>query len=130
LLPVIAWSLATSVSIGILVSPIKIAPSFWTEITVGSFGSLIAGAWVCGRSTGTPTVSNGAVTMKTTSNTSITSTSGVTLISDIGRRGLSPDRRPRAFPAYIDDAMYQGLSSSCRDRIALNSEANASSRPA
>ena len=51
----------------------------------GSFGSLIGGAWVCGNSTGTPTVNSGAVTMNTTSSTSITSTSGVTLMSDIGR---------------------------------------------
>ena len=42
-------------------------------------------AWVFGRSTGTPTLNSGAVTMKTTSNTSITSTKGVTLISAIGR---------------------------------------------
>ena len=61
------------------------APSRLTVMASGSFGSLIGGAWVCGSSTGTPTVSSGAVTMKTTSSTSITSTSGVTLISDIGR---------------------------------------------
>ena len=30
-------------------------------MTVGSFGSLIGGAWVCGNSTGTPTVNSGAV---------------------------------------------------------------------
>jgi hypothetical protein len=53
-------------------------------MTSGSLFSLMGEAWVCGRSTGTPTVSNGAVTMKTTSSTSMTSTSGVTLISDIG----------------------------------------------
>ena len=68
-----------------LVSWMKIAPSLLTVMTVGSFGSLIGGASVCGRSTGTPTVSSGAVTMKTTSSTSMTSTSGVTLISAIGR---------------------------------------------
>ena len=39
------------------------------------------GAAVFGRSTGTPTVISGAATMKTISSTSITSTSGVTLIS-------------------------------------------------
>src|ERR1700687_1835259 len=54
-------------------------------MTSGSFGSLIGGARVCGNSTGTPTVNSGAVTMKTTSSTSMTSTSGVTLMSDIGR---------------------------------------------
>jgi hypothetical protein len=42
-----------------------------------------AGARVLGRSTGTPTVNSGAVTMKTISSTSITSTKGVTLISDM-----------------------------------------------
>ena len=46
---------------------------------------VIGGAWVCGRSTGTPTVKSGAATIKTTSSTSMTSTSGVTLISAIGR---------------------------------------------
>ena len=54
-------------------------------MTSGSFGSVIGGALVCGRSTGTPTVSSGAATMKMTSSTSITSTIGVTLISAIGR---------------------------------------------
>jgi hypothetical protein len=63
-------------------------------MTVGSFGSLIGGAWVCGSSTGTPTVSSGAVTMKTTSSTSMTSTSGVTLISDIGRYRPRAERPP------------------------------------
>src|ERR1700688_3718333 len=38
-------------------------------------------AWLCGRLIGTPTVSSGADTMKTMSNTSMTSTNGVTLIS-------------------------------------------------
>ena len=60
-------------------------PSPLIVMTRGSFGSVIGGAWVCGRSTGTPTVSSGAATMKTTSRTSMTSTNGVTLISDIGR---------------------------------------------
>ena len=40
------------------------------------------GAAVFGRSTGTPTVISGAETMKTISSTSMTSTKGVTLISD------------------------------------------------
>ncbi len=39
-----------------------------------------------GRSTVTPTVSSGAVTMNTISSTSITSTNGVTLIAAIGAR--------------------------------------------
>src|SRR5208282_3544057 len=55
-------------------------------MTSGSLGSLMAGALVCGRSTGTPTVKSGAVTMKMTSRTSITSTMGVTLISLMRRR--------------------------------------------
>ena len=41
-------------------------------------------ALVLGRSTDTPTVNKGAVTIKITSKTNITSTNGVTLISDIG----------------------------------------------
>src|SRR5687768_11666884 len=44
----------------------------------------IASALVLGRLTGTPTVSSGAVIMKMTSSTSMTSTIGVTLISAIG----------------------------------------------
>ena len=54
-------------------------------MTSGSSGSTMELALVFGRSTGTPTVSSGAVTMKTISSTSITSTNGVTLISLIGR---------------------------------------------
>ena len=50
----------------------------------GGFGSVIAAAAVLGKSSGTPTVSSGAVTMKMTSSTSITSTIGVTLISASG----------------------------------------------
>src|SRR5579862_8957445 len=47
-------------------------------------------AWLCGKLIGTPTVSSGADTMKMMSNTSMTSTNGVTLISLMtGRR-----RRP------------------------------------
>ncbi len=48
------------------------------------FGSVSSAARDFGRSSGTPTLSNGAVTMKMTSNTSITSTIGVTLISASG----------------------------------------------
>ena len=53
--------------------------------TSGSSWPLIVRRLVFGRSTGTPTVSSGAVTMKMTSSTSMTSTSGVTLMSVIGR---------------------------------------------
>ncbi len=41
-------------------------------------------AAVLGSSTGTPTVSSGAATMKMINSTSITSTNGVTLISAMG----------------------------------------------
>ena len=51
-------------------------------------------ARLSGRFTGTPLASIGAVTMKMISSTSITSTSGVTLISAIGAR--RPDR-----PIYL-----------------------------
>ena len=56
---------------------------------LGAFATLIvfigsALAAVFGSSTGTPTVSKGAATMKMINSTSITSTNGVTLISDIG----------------------------------------------
>ena len=60
-------------------------PSGFTVMVMGSFSWLSALAWVFGRSTGTPTVISGAATMKMMSSTSITSTSGVTLISAIGR---------------------------------------------
>src|SRR5260370_25876586 len=55
-------------------------------------------ALVCGRSSGTPTVSRGAETMKMISRTSMTSTIGVTLISAMtGRRRCR--RRPPATAA-------------------------------
>src|ERR1700724_2875190 len=47
-------------------------------------------AWLCGRLMGTPTVSSGADTMKTMSNTSMTSTNGVTLISLMTARRRRP----------------------------------------
>ena len=61
-------------------------------------GSALAA--VFGNSTGTPTVSSGAATIKMISNTSITSTKGVTLISAIGRDRPRPRprRRPCASP--------------------------------
>src|SRR3546814_16046600 len=73
-------------------------PSQSIHTTTGSCGSESFAASVFGRSTGTPTVSSGAVTMKMTSSTSMTSTNGVTLISLIGRpprlpRGRSPGTR-------------------------------------
>ena len=68
-------------------------PSRLTLMDSGSRSWPSAGARVLGRSTGTPTVSKGAVTMKTISSTSITSTKGVTLISAMARRRIRP--RPR-----------------------------------
>src|SRR5689334_7017692 len=57
------------------------------ETVNGSLFCSSALAWLCGRSIGTPTVRSGAETMKTISNTSMTSTNGVTLISLMtGRR--------------------------------------------
>ena len=47
-------------------------------------GCWSSAAVVFGRSSGTPTVNKGAVTMKMISNTSMTSTIGVTLISASG----------------------------------------------
>src|SRR5437763_6705996 len=57
---------------------------------------LVCSCWplVSGSSIGTPTVSSGAVTMKTISSTSITSTNGVTLISCIGLCLRARLRRP------------------------------------
>ncbi len=52
---------------------------------IGSFSGVIGEALAFGRSTFTLDVISGAVIMKITSSTSITSTSGVTLISASGR---------------------------------------------
>ncbi len=52
---------------------------------IGSLSGVTGAALVFGRSTLTPDVISGAVTMNTISSTSITSTSGVTLISASGR---------------------------------------------
>jgi hypothetical protein len=54
------------------------------ESVNGSVSSGRESAEDSGRSTCTPTVNNGAVTIKIISNTNITSTNGVTLISLIG----------------------------------------------
>src|ERR1700730_10077646 len=62
-------------------------------------------AWLCGRLIATPTVSSGADTMKTMSNTSMTSTNGVTLISLMTarrrRQCLPLDADATTFPAII-----------------------------
>ena len=54
------------------------------ETISGAFGLSAFAEAAFGRSTLTPGVSSGAVTMKMISSTSITSTSGVTLISASG----------------------------------------------
>ena len=84
LLRVIACSRGTSWSIAASVSCRKTRPVLSIVMVKGSTRSLMLAAGVFGRSTGTPTVSRGAATMKTTRSTSMTSTIGVTLISDIG----------------------------------------------
>ena len=96
-------------------------PSRRTVTDSGSRSWPSACAFVFGRSTGTPTVSSGAVTMNTMSSTSITSTNGVTLISAIGRLRR---RRPRPFGALTQQRpSAAAFSSSWRDRIAENSSA-------
>ena len=75
-----------------------LAPVRSIEIATGSLFWSSAAALLCGRSTWTPVVNNGAVTMKMISSTSITSTIGVTLISAMtGRRRCR--RLPTAAPA-------------------------------
>src|SRR5580700_1855363 len=74
-----------------------------TEMVSGSRSCSSDFAWLCGRSSGTPTVSSGADTMKTMSNTSMTSTNGVTLISLITTRRrrlcLPAEAAPTTLPA-------------------------------
>ncbi|MNQ93750.1 hypothetical protein D3C85_1092320 [compost metagenome] len=74
-------------------SPMKMAPFWSIETVIGLSVVSTALASVLGSSTGTPTVSSGAEIMKMISSTSMTSTSGVTLISLSGR--LRARRRPR-----------------------------------
>ena len=64
----------------------NIAPVSSIETSIGFWSWSSALARLSGRFTGTPEVSSGAVTMKMISSTSITSTSGVTLISAIAAR--------------------------------------------
>src|SRR3954451_12384120 len=90
---VIAFNFGTSSFIATSVSLMKILPLISTDNCSGvlSWSRLLA--WVCGRSSGTPTVSSGADTMKMIKSTSITSTIGVTLIS-----AMTALRRPRRPP--------------------------------
>src|SRR5882724_370927 len=100
---VIAWSLATSSSTLISLFCRKTSPLVFTETVSGSLSLSSDFACVCGRSSGTPTVSSGAETMKMISSTSMTSTIGVTLISAItGLRRCR--RRPAVTPALAPPA--------------------------
>ncbi len=78
-----ASSFGTTSSSGITVSCRWISPAWFTETVIGWVSAFIGLACVSGKSIGTPTVSSGAATMKMMSSTSMTSTNGVTLISDI-----------------------------------------------
>src|SRR6266702_3852660 len=89
---VIACSFGTSSSTLISEFCRNTSPSSLTETVSGSLSWSSDFAWVCGRSSGTPTVSSGAETMKMMSSTSMTSTIGVTLISAM--TGLRRLRRP------------------------------------
>ena len=60
-------------------------PSAFTDTVTGSLSCAKGAALALGRSTFTPDVIRGAATMNTISSTSMTSTSGVTLISASGR---------------------------------------------
>jgi hypothetical protein len=102
LAPVIACSFGTSASFDV-VSCTKMTPSRLSVMTSGSFGSLIGGAWVCGRSTGTPTVKQRRRHHEDDEQHQHDVDSGVTLISDIG------GTRPRA--------------GRCRDAPAIDGEA-------
>ncbi len=81
----IACSLATRSGSATSLSCRKIRPSALMVTVSGWLSVLIGLASVLGRSTSTPEVISGAVTMKMMSSTSITSTSGVTLMSASGR---------------------------------------------
>src|SRR6185295_8836773 len=100
---VMACNLGTSSSILISVFCRNTPPLVSTDTVSGSLSWSSDFACVCGRSIGTPTVKSGADTMKMISSTSITSTIGVTLISDI--TGLRRWRRlPTAIPALAPPA--------------------------
>src|SRR5712671_3705866 len=88
-----ALSLGTSSSTPISVFCRNSCPWRLTEIVSGSLSWSRLLAWLWGRSSGTPTVRSGAEIMKMMSNTSMTSTIGVTLISL-----MTPRRRWRRRP--------------------------------
>ena len=106
------------------------APAFWTETVRGGWLSLTAAASVLGSSSGTPAVSSGAEIMKMIKRTSITSTSGVTLISDRAARRARRRRRPRPpveSASWTERAKAQ-LPPRRRVTAAARSSAKASSR--
>src|SRR5947208_13383996 len=111
--PLRAWVIACNfgTSSSTLISEFwrKTSPLVLTETVKGSRSLSRPLAWVCGKSSGTPTVSSGADTMKMMRSTSITSTIGVTLISAITglRRCL---RLPTAMVAVGPPAATQSPS--------------------
>src|SRR6266852_6403017 len=103
---VTALSLETRSSSGISLFCRNTWPWRLTDNVKGSRSWSRLLARVCGRSIGTPTVNKGADTMKMMSNTSITSTMGVTLISLITalrrcrRRPTAPVAAVRPIPIF------------------------------
>src|SRR6185312_125323 len=92
-------------------------PSARMETVSGWFWLSMAPASVFGSWIGTPAVSSGAEIMKMISSTSITSTSGVTLISESARR-LRPRRRPRRWLEESSESGIAGASSLGPDPLA------------
>ena len=80
--------MAITLSNSTLDSWIKISPFEFILKVNGSCSSGRESAELYGRSTWTPTVNNGAVTIKTIKRTNITSTNGVTFISLMGSLDL------------------------------------------
>ena len=96
------FSAAIARSRGISVSVVKTSlaidgvPSLSIVTSTGFCDCATLAAAVLGSCTGTPVVISGAATMKMISSTSITSTIGVTLISDIGAVSRSSSSEPLA----------------------------------
>src|SRR5579883_169421 len=108
----IALSLGTSSSRPISVFCKNTLPSPLSERVSGSLSWSRLFACDCGKSIGTPTVKSGAETMKMMSNTSMTSTMGVTLISLMTlrrRRRRDPASAPRPAAPLIPMAYPQSL---------------------
>ena len=62
--------------------PTKMLPDCWMLMMVGGLGLVLLAGWAGGRSSLMDRVARGAVTMKMISRTSMTSTNGVTLMSE------------------------------------------------